>query len=142
MYKWFAEKKGVEAAELLLNSIQSNDADRNTALFAYLDVMAVEYGFEQALEKVSLLRPYVKDAEKKIKIPFYEKVYSLVINDIESKIIELEVMINFLGDSLEKTNIDRMNSRLNSLKELQKLLKNEYAATCLDIKALYGLDLF
>ena len=80
MYKWFAEKKGVEAAELLLNSIQSNDSDRNTALFAYLDVMSVEYGFEQALEKVSLLRPYVKDAEKKIKIPFYEKVYSLAIS--------------------------------------------------------------
>ena len=45
-------------------------------------------------------------------------------------------------EKFEKTNIDRMNSRLNSLKELQKLLKNEYAATCLDIKALYGLDLF
>ncbi len=79
MYKWFAERKGVEASEFFFNSIQSTDIDRNSAFFTYLDVIAVEYGFEQALEKLSVLRPYVKDLEKKIKIPFYEKVYSFAI---------------------------------------------------------------
>ena len=88
------------------------------------------------------IKKFIRQQKGRKGLKKYEKVYSLIINDIESKIIKLEVMLNFLGDSFEKTNIDRMNSRLNSLKELQKLLKNEYAATCLDIKALYGLDLF
>lgn len=79
MYKWFAEKKGAEASEFFFHSIQSGDADRCSAFFTYLDVMAVEYGFEQAVEKVSEMRPYVKDLERSIKISFYEKVYSFAI---------------------------------------------------------------
>lgn len=77
MYKWFSEKKGTEAIDFFLNSIRSNEPDKSTALFAYLEALSVEYGFQQAIESFPTIRPYVKEIEKKAKVAFYEKLYVL-----------------------------------------------------------------
>lgn len=76
MQKWFSERSNNEAASMFMVSINSSDSDRTTALLAFMDFSAVEYGFDQALGNLPILRPIVREMDKRMKITFYEKVYS------------------------------------------------------------------
>lgn len=81
MYAWFVEKSNNEASSLFMSSIHSRGGDSITALLTFMDFSAVEYGFDKALGNLPILRPLVREMEKKVKITFYEKIYSFAVLD-------------------------------------------------------------
>lgn len=120
MYKWFEDKENNEASLLFMKSIESLDVDRNTALLAFLDFMAIEYGYDQALgDNLTKLRSYVRDMDKKMKITFYEKIYAFAF--ISKNSIEALSALNSLQNLYySKTQLGKTEYRIAGIYYSQK----------------------
>ena len=89
---------------------------------------------------MNIITKFVRQLKGKRELKRYEKVYSLKLNELETKIAEIKFVEETIKDQANQTLIENLSKQIELYKQIQKLIRAEYIAVRSAVKALYGLE--
>ena len=89
---------------------------------------------------MNIITKFFRQLKGKRELKRYEKVYSLKLNELETKIAEIKFVEETIKDQANQTLIENLNKQIELYKQIQKLIRAEYIAVRSAVKALYGLE--
>lgn len=89
---------------------------------------------------MNIITKFFRQLKGKRELKRYEKVYSLKLNELETKIAEIKFVEETIKDQANQTLIENLSKQIELYKQIQKLIRAEYVAVRSAVKALYGLE--
>lgn len=89
---------------------------------------------------MNIITKFFRQLKGKRELKRYEKVYSLKLNELETKIAEIKFVEETIKDQANQTLIENLSKQIELYKQIQKLIRAEYIAVRSAVKALYGLE--
>ena len=89
---------------------------------------------------MNIITKFFRQLKGKRELKRYEKVYSLKLNELETKIAEIKFVEETINDHANQTLIENLSKQIELYKQIQKLIRAEYIAVRSAVKALYGLE--
>ena len=89
---------------------------------------------------MNIITKFFRQLKGKRELKHYEKVYSLKLNELETKIAEIKFVEETIKDQANQTLIENLSKQIELYKQIQKLIRAEYIAVRSAVKALYGLE--
>ena len=89
---------------------------------------------------MNIITKFFRQLKGKRELKRDEKVYSLKLNELETKIAEIKFVEETIKDQANQTLIENLSKQIELYKQIQKLIRAEYVAVRSAVKALYGLE--
>ena len=89
---------------------------------------------------MNIITKFFRQLKGKRELKRYEKVYSLKLNELETKIAEIKFVEETIKDQANQTLIENLSKQIELYKQIQKLIRAEYIAVRSAVKALYVLE--
>lgn len=89
---------------------------------------------------MNIITKFFRQLKGKRELKRYEKVYSLKLNELETKIAEIKFVEETIKDHANQTLIENLSKQIELYKQIQKLIRAEYIAVRSSVKALYGVE--
>ena len=89
---------------------------------------------------MNIITKFFRQLKGKRELKRYEKVYSLKLNELETKIAEIKFVEETIKDQANQTLIENLSKQIELYKQIQKLIRAEYVAVRSAVKVLYGLE--
>ena len=89
---------------------------------------------------MNIITKFFRQLKGKRELKRYEKVYSLKLNELETKIAEIKFVEETIKDQANQALIENLSKQIELYKQIQKLIRAEYVAVRSAVKALYGLE--